>query len=55
MGSLMRMLRVSSGGVAAVIVVVGNSIIIVVVGLSVAMGVGIIAIVGSVMMTIVTG
>ena len=49
----MRMLLVRSGGVAAVIVVVGNSII--TVGLSIAMDVGIIAIVGSVMMTIVTG
>ena len=45
----------SGGGVAAVdVVVVGNSIIIVV-GLSIAMDVGIIAIVGSMMMTIVTG
>ena len=51
----MRMLLVRSGdGVAVVVVVVGNSII-TVVGLSVAMDVGIIAIVGSVMMTIVTG
>ena len=50
----MRMLLVrSGGGVAAVIVVVGN--IIIVVGLSVAIDIGIIAIVGSVMMTIITG
>ena len=49
----MRMFLVRSGGVAAAVDVVGNSIIII--RLSVAMDVRIIAIVGSVMMTIVTG
>ena len=47
------MLLIRGGRVAAAIVV-GNSIIIVV-GLSITIDVGIIAIVGSVMMTIVTG